>query len=192
MGSKRCWRYHQSQTQLQRLSTCHLVQRERKNSCHSLLPKLHPRTVELQRSKLSSFILLGSVPLLLTSFSGTRENHLSFNDFSQSADTWSDIVGVVLTEEGSIDHDSTLDRNLNDLPFFHEKGVSVVLKVVQKMNRWLCSTRLALISPLHGWYARGNAARLTICLALANFTMPSVAETSPNTALSELRYQHFM
>lgn len=33
-------------------------------------------------------------------------------------------------KEGSINHDLTLDRNLNDLPFFHKKGVSVVLKVV--------------------------------------------------------------
>lgn len=84
---------------------------------------------------------------------------------SQSADTWSDIVGVVLTEEGSIDHGSTLDRNLNDLPFFHKKGVSVVLKVVDaqqgneppaafyKTGPHLASARMV---------RRGNAVRLTI------------------------------
>jgi len=53
----------------------------REDSRHSLLPKLHPRTVGLQRSKSSAVILLGSLPLLLTSCSGSKVNQPSFKDF---------------------------------------------------------------------------------------------------------------
>jgi len=58
-----------------------IILRERKNSRHSLLSKLHSRTIKLQRSKSFFFILLNFLSLLLISFLNTRVNHSSFRNF---------------------------------------------------------------------------------------------------------------
>ena len=49
---------------------------------------------------------------------------------NQSTDPRSDIVRVVLPEVGYIDHDSSLDRNLNQFPLLHVESVPVILKMM--------------------------------------------------------------